>query len=112
MLPLLAGAASKLLLPSAKKKSGAEVASAITNKKSKQSDTQSDSDKKSSPIIKTISTVKLLDLKVPDSNENAIVKSDKPGGDFKPIDDVNSLILVSFSKISFSLDSSILLFTM
>jgi hypothetical protein len=104
MLPLLAGAASKLLLPSAKKKSGAEVASAITNKKSKQSDTQSDSGKKSSPIIKTISTVKLLDLKVPDSNENAIVKSDKPGGDFKSIDDVMDRI----DNILFSIKKTII----
>lgn len=88
MLPLLAGTASKLLLPSAKKKSGAEVASAITKKKYKQSDTQSDSSTKSAPITKTISAAKLLDLKVPNSNENTIVKSDKPGGDFKPIDDM------------------------
>lgn len=89
MLPLLAGAASKLLLPSAKKKkSGAEVASAITKRQSKQDDSQNSSTTKSSPIIKTISTAKLLDLKVPDSKENAIVKSEKSGGDFESIDDV------------------------
>ena len=89
MLPLLAGAASKLLLPSAKKKkSGAEIASAITKRQSKQSDGQNSSTTKPSPIIKTISTTKLLDLKIPDSRENAIVRGEKTDGDFEPIDDV------------------------
>jgi hypothetical protein len=100
MLPLLAGAASKLLLPSAKKKkSGAEVASAITKRQSKQNDGQNDSNTKPSPIIKTISTTKLLDLKVPDSRENAIVRSEKNDGDFEPIDDVLDKIDVILSSI-------------
>ena len=105
MLPLLAGVTSKLLLPSAKnKKSGAEVASAITKRQSKQNDNQNNSTAKSSPIIKTISVAKLLDLKTPDSSENAIIKSEKPGSDFEPIDNV----LDKIDDVLFSIKNTII----
>jgi len=86
MLPLIAGAASKLLLPAAKKKvSGEKMASAIVKKKPKESTAET---KQPTAIVKKVSVTKLLDLKLPDTDTKAQVAQKTGDSEFSEVDNV------------------------
>lgn len=86
MLPLIAGAASKLLVPSAKKKvSGEKMASAIVKKQPKEPNVET---KQPTAIVKKVSVTKLLDLKLPDTDTKAQVAKKTGDSEFSEVDNV------------------------
>lgn len=86
MLPLIAGAASKLLAPSAKKKvSGEKMASAIVKKQPKEPNVET---KQPTAIVKKVSVTKLLDLKLPDTDTKAQVAKKTGDSEFSEVDNV------------------------
>lgn len=86
MLPLIAGAASKLLAPSAKKKvSGEKMASAIVKKQPKEPTAET---KQPTAIVKKVSVTKLLDLKLPDTDTKAQVAKKTGDSEFSEVDNV------------------------